>query len=285
MLLVLDNYEHLLSGPESDRRDGYGLVTKLVAVAPEVKLLITSRTRLNVRAEWLAPLEGLALPPDDEVSLRGAGSAPKPSQAESESLRGAGSAPKQSPTSEEIPSHRPADTMRDGARNDFILDLSEADLLASPTPAPPDLEAHAATALFLSCARRIRPGLRPTTEDAQRIVDVCRLLDGMPLAIELAAAWVRALPLAEIARRLEAGLDLLATTQRDASPRHRSMRAAFDHSWRLLSAHERSILRQLSVFRGGCTAEAAEAVAGATVLDLAGLGDKSWLRADPLWPL
>ena len=62
MLLVLDNYEHLLSGPENDRRDGYGLVTKLVAAAPEVKLLITSRSRLNVTPEWSATVEGLEVP-------------------------------------------------------------------------------------------------------------------------------------------------------------------------------------------------------------------------------
>ena len=129
--------------------------------------------------------------------------------------------------------------------------------------------------------RRVRPDFQPDADAARHIVRICRLADGLPLAIELTAAWVRALPLAEIARRLEAGLDLLATTQRDVPARHRSMRAAFDHSWRLLSAHERSILRQLSVFRGGCTAEAAEAVTGATVLDLAGLADKSWLRIEP----
>ena len=66
MLLVLDNYEHLLTGPEPDRRDGYGLVTKMLGAAPRVKLLVTSRARLNVRAEWLAPLEGLGLPEDLE---------------------------------------------------------------------------------------------------------------------------------------------------------------------------------------------------------------------------
>jgi hypothetical protein len=63
MLLVLDNYEHLLSGPEPDRRDGYGLVTKIAATAPQLKLLVTSRARLNVSQEYLAPLEGLATPP------------------------------------------------------------------------------------------------------------------------------------------------------------------------------------------------------------------------------
>ena len=63
--------------------------------------------------------------------------------------------------------------------------------------------------------------------------------------------------------------------------RHRSITAAFDYSWRMLSSQERSILRQLAVFCGGCTAEAAEAVTGATLIDLASLADKSWLRIEP----
>jgi len=257
LLLVLDNYEHLLSGEESDRRDGYGLVTQLVAAAPQVKLLITSRSRLNVRAEWLAPLAGMRTPGEGlPVIARSALSGV--SRLLADEVEGRDEAISHL---DEIASLCPAKPVRDSARND------------SGT-----LEHYSATALFLACARRICPDFRPTADDAQLITHICRLLDGMPLAIELAAAWVRVLPLAEIACRLEAGLDLLATTQRDVSPRHRSMRAAFDHSWRLLSARERGILRQLAVFRGGCTAEAAAVVAGANLLDLAGLADKSWLR-------
>ncbi|MDQ1300863.1 MAG: hypothetical protein QG637_783 [Chloroflexota bacterium] len=264
LLLVLDNYEHLLSGAESDRRDGYGLVTKLVAAAPQVKLLITSRARLNVRAEWLAPLEGMQTPGED-LTERG-----MPSTSSGQALSGA----------RRFSRAESKDAERSGlevASFDSALQTTQSSAHAKRACLE-ELESHSATALFLSCARRIRPDFRPTTADAQLIVHICRLLGGVPLAIELAAAWVRVLPLAEIARRLEAGLDLLATTQRDASPRHRSMRAAFDHSWRLLAARERGILRQLAVFRGGCTAEAATAVASASMLDLAGLADKSWLR-------
>ena len=255
MLLVLDNFEHLLRGQEAGDRDhgsgdrcqetvdGAGLLVEVLRGAPEVKLLVTSRERLALRDEWLLPLGGLDLPPPDAQELTGSGrSRTEPAVADA---------------------------------------LSEAELLAEPTPAPPDLEAHAATQLFLHAAHRVRPDLRPDADAARLIAHICRLVDGLPLAIELTAAWVRVLPLAEIARRLEAGLDLLATTQRDVPPRHRSMRAAFDHSWRLLSPPERSILRQLAVFRGGCTAETAEAVAGATLLDLTGLADKSWLRVEP----
>ena len=80
---------------------------------------------------------------------------------------------------------------------------------------------------------------------------------------------------------MEHGLDVLTTTMRDVPARHRSMVAAFDHSWRLLSPREQSILRQLSVFRGGWTEEAAESVAGATLADLSSLADTSWLRPAP----
>lgn len=252
LLLVLDNFEHLLRRPETEderpeSEDGAALLMAVLQGAPGVKLLVTSRERLDLRDEWLLPLGGLALPPDDGSGDLGSG-------------RSASLARMTEPA--------------------VVEELSTVDLLAAPTPAPPDLEAHAATQLFLHCARRVRPDLQPDADAARLIARICRLVDGLPLAIELTAAWVRALPLAEIARQLEAGLDLLATTQRDAPARHRSMRAAFDHSWRLLTPHERSILRQLSVFRGGCTAEAAAAVAGATLLDLAGLADKSWLRVE-----
>jgi len=296
MLLVLDNFEHFLArpehGPPSPPTPGGGafppglggqggaepsaadLLPDLLAAAPGVKLLITSRERLALRDEWLLPLSGLALPPDDNsVSSLSMASQIEigPSRSGIEASAG-------------FPGQRPqpakASTPEDQAAA-VAEAWSEAELLSEPVPMPPDLEAYAATQLFLHCARRVRPDLRPDADTARLIAHICRLVDGLPLAIELTAPWVRALPLADLGRRLAAGLDLLATTQRDVPPRHRSMRAAFDHSWRLLSAHERSILRQLAVFRGGCTAEAAEAVTSATLLDLAGLADKSWLRVEP----
>ena len=103
----------------------------------------------------------------------------------------------------------------------------------------------------------------------------------MPLGIELAAARTRTLPVSEIAAELARGLDVLATTMRDAPARHRSMAASFDASWRLLSCPvSASILRQASVFRGGFTTEAAGAVTGATLTDLEGLVDSCWLRLE-----
>jgi tetratricopeptide (TPR) repeat protein len=107
----------------------------------------------------------------------------------------------------------------------------------------------------------------------------------MPLAIELAAPWVRMVECGEIAREIEGGLDLLTTTLRDVPQRHRSMRAVFDHSWALLSTEEQSALRKLSVFRGGFRREAGEAAAmrlgqsPASLSLLSALGDRSWLRS------
>ena len=124
----------------------------------------------------------------------------------------------------------------------------------------------------------MRPDFQPSADDARYIVHICRLLEGYPLALELAAAWVRTLPLARIARELARDLGLLTTTLRDVPARHRSMAAVFDHSWRLLSPREQSILRRMSVFHSGCTYEAAEAVAGAAPADLSSLADASWLR-------
>ena len=286
LLLVLDNFEHLLGGQEAGDRgqeaeDGAGLLVEILQAAPGVKLLVTSRERLNLRDEWLLPLGGLALPPDDaeDASLQGAAFAPQQARTTQSGLEASAGRSRTCELPAEASS--PDDAWHAASSDRSPAEPSVADLLAEPASAPPDLAAHAATQLFLHCARRVRPDLQPDAEAARLIARICRLVDGLPLAIELTAAWVRALPLAEIARRLEAGLDLLATTQRDVPARHRSMRAAFDHSWRLLTPHERGILRQMSVFRGGCTAEAAEAVAGANLLDLAGLVDKSWLRVEP----
>lgn len=141
-----------------------------------------------------------------------------------------------------------------------------------------DLADFPSIRLFLQRMWRLEPGFRPTPADLAQIAAICRLLEGMPLAIELAAAWVRSLSLAEIAAAVRGRLELFTTNLRDVPARHRSMQTIFDHSWRLLNAHEQNLLRQLAVFRGGCTLAAAAAVTGATPGDLERLVDKSWLR-------
>jgi tetratricopeptide (TPR) repeat protein len=132
--------------------------------------------------------------------------------------------------------------------------------------------------LFLQSTRRVRPDF--TLADAERamVVKICRLVEGMPLGIELAAAWMRALSGREIAAEIEKGLDFLATSQRDVPERHRSLRAVFEHSWNLLSKSEKRIFRQLSVFQGGFRRPAAAQVAGASLPHLVALVDKSLLH-------
>ena len=112
----------------------------------------------------------------------------------------------------------------------------------------------------------------------QAILRICRLVDGTPLGLELAAAWVRTLACAEIAEEIERGLDFLNNSARDLPERHRSMRAVFDHSWKLLSDEEQSVLSRLSVFHGGFSLEAAQQIAGATVFTLSNLVTKSLIR-------
>src|SRR5690606_38226292 len=102
----------------------------------------------------------------------------------------------------------------------------------------------------------------------------------MPLAIELAAAWLRVVPCAQIVREIERDLNFLTTRLRDMPDRHRSIQAVFEHSWRLLSDSEQRTFMQLSIFRGGFHRKAAEQVANATWIDLAALVEKSLLSVN-----
>src|SRR6266545_4062733 len=150
-------------------------------------------------------------------------------------------------------------------------------------PVPQDVEASSverssAVQLFVQTARRMQADFALSPATSPSVVRICQLVAGTPLAIELAAAWVRSQSCVEIARALEQSLEQLATTMRDVPARHRSMRAVFEHSWRLLSDAEQGVLRRLAVFRGGMEADAAEQVAGATSSLLAALVDKSLLR-------
>jgi predicted ATPase/transcriptional regulator with XRE-family HTH domain len=140
------------------------------------------------------------------------------------------------------------------------------------------LEMNSAVALFLLRARQARLDFTPTLEDLPHIERICQFVEGLPLGLELAAAWVRALSCREIVQEIEDSIDFLASGARDVPQRHRSMRAVFDYSWQLLSAQEQQVLMGLSVFRGGFTREAAAQVAGATLPVLSTLVDKSLVR-------
>ena len=142
-------------------------------------------------------------------------------------------------------------------------------------------EENEAVTLFVQSARKVRPGFVPDAAQLTQIETICQIVEGMPLAIELAAAWLNLLNLTEIIAELEKGLDILTTGVRDAPERHRSIRSVFDYSWSLIDPDEKATFIRLSVFRGGFTREAAAQVAGASLTLLAGLVDKSFISHDP----
>jgi len=203
LLLVMDNFEHLL--------DGAGIVSEILQAAPAVKILATSREKLNLHSETNLIVGGMGIP----------------RQVRSE----------------------------DPGKNDAIT-------------------------LFVQSGSKVRPGFEPSHDELGQITNICQIVQGMPLAIELAAAWLYILNVDEIAEELEKDLDILATEVRDAPERHRSIYAIFDHSWSMLHQAEQEIFMHLSVFRGGFTREAAQQVAGASLQLLAGLVNKSFLSHD-----
>lgn len=211
VLLVLDNFDHLL--------DGAGLVGEILAAAPEVRVLATSRERLNLVEEWIFEVDGLAYPRQDET-------APEEAAAEA---------------------------------GEWV-------------------EHFAAVQLFEERARRAAPELQFDPDTLEQVTRICRLVEGMPLALELAVPWVRVMSVREIADELEHGLDLLSSSLRNLPDRHRSVRLVFDQSWQTLSTEEQAILARMSVFKNGCTREAAQKVAGARPACLMSLVDKALLR-------
>jgi predicted ATPase/DNA-binding XRE family transcriptional regulator/TolA-binding protein len=201
ILLVLDNVEHLL--------DGVGLFSEILESCPEVKLLVTSRERLNLLSEWVFEIQGLPVPASGQVE---------------------------------------------------------------------QFEEYSSVALFLQSARRIQAGFNLRDDERQWVVRICQIVEGMPLGIELAAAWVGLLSCEEIAREIESNLDFLRVSLRDVPERHRSLRATLDHSWNLLDPEEKAVLSRLSVFRGSFRREAVEEVCGASLTVLSSLKGKSLLH-------
>jgi len=132
--------------------------------------------------------------------------------------------------------------------------------------------------LFMEGARRVIPGFDPDPAERAAIRRICSLVEGLPLAIDLASPWVRLLRCAEIEREIAASRDFLAATDPALPPRHRSLRGAFEWSWSHLAPAERRALGRLAVFRGGFDRGAAQAVAGAGLPMLSTLADKSLVR-------
>ncbi|MCL6512420.1 MAG: AAA family ATPase [Anaerolineae bacterium] len=166
MLLILDNFEHVLSEA--------ALLTEILQAAHSVKILVTSRERLDLYEEWLFDVRGLSFPPDQPM--------------------------------------READATDD----------------------PDALARYSAVQLFAQRAKRL--SLRFDLADApQAVAGICRLMEGLPLGIELAAGWVRTHTCEEIARTIQRNLDFLSTSAQNVPERHRSLRVAFDYSWDMLA--------------------------------------------------
>lgn len=135
-----------------------------------------------------------------------------------------------------------------------------------------------ALTLFVERAQASDATFTLSDQNRSAIASICHTLDNLPLGIELAASWVGVLGCDEIAREIGRDLDFVATNMRDLPERHRSLRAAFEHSWRLLSSEEKHTLVQLSIFHGGFTREAAHAITGAPIEVLARLVAKALVR-------
>ena len=212
LLLILDNFEHLLSGAS--------VVAEWLAVAPELHVVVTSREPLHLSGEWEFEVPPLRVPND----------ATDPRAAEAEAVQ-----------------------------------------------------------LFTERARAVDATFETDGPTLRDVVQICRRLDGLPLAVELAAARAKALPVASILGRLERSLELLTRGARDIPERHHSLRAAVSWSHDLLTPAEQVFFRRLAAFRGGWSLDAADAVTtahelGQDALDLTtSLLDKSLIRrhSDP----
>jgi predicted ATPase len=176
-----------------------------------------------------------------------------------------------------------------GVAGEAILPIAS---LASPdtglTITADELGSIDACRLFIERAQSVQPAFELTDQNARSVAQLCRRLDGMPLAIELAAARVRTLPVEQVATRLDDRFRLLTGGSRTSVARHQTLRATIDWSYDLLTESERAVLRRLSVFAAGASLEAAESVCagdpvdGMDVLDLLGrLVEKSLVFTDP----
>jgi predicted ATPase len=164
-----------------------------------------------------------------------------------------------------------------GLPEEHLYPLDGLDLPASDSGMEHTLGSDALR-LFVARARRIDPRFVVSAENVEPLLGICRLVDGSPLGIELAASLVKAVPADELLVELSGSLDILESGATARTDRHASLRVVFDQSWRLLSPRQQEALRYLSVFRRGFTRGAAARVAGATIPTLAALVDRSVVR-------
>lgn len=171
--------------------------------------------------------------------------------------------------------------IRTHAQSEVMFVVEGLDVPDAETELDPDQPGDA-LALFAAGARRNQPSFTLTTSNIEDVRRICGWVDGLPLAVLLAASWVPLLSPNEIADRLGReyadGADFLRAEWQDVPLRQRSLRAVFDHAWRLLTIREKAVFEALSVFRGGFTQAAAREVAGATLWELRGLVSKSFVN-------
>jgi predicted ATPase/DNA-binding SARP family transcriptional activator len=200
VLLVVDNFEHL-------QAEGAKLLAFLLAQTQYVKILVTSRQRLNMIAETIFEVRGLPVPATISVE---------------------------------------------------------------------NIDNYSSIKLFIQNAQRAFPRFSYLNNIAA-IIRICQLVDGIPLGILLASSWVRVFSCPEIASEIKKNIVFLTTSAPDVDPRHRSLSAVFDNSWKLMSEEERRILRRLSIFQAAFTTNAALEICDATPLLLSVFTDKSLL--------
>lgn len=153
--------------------------------------------------------------------------------------------------------------------------------MASAKDSLDDMEGACASQLFIQSAKRVMPDFMFDETSAPHVVRICTLVGGLPLGIELSAAWLEMLPLEEIGDEIEKSLDFLETDLRDVPERQRSLRAVFDYSWNLLTDDEKEVFTKLAMFKGGFEREAAQKIAGASLRILTSLVNKSLVQRYP----
>jgi tetratricopeptide (TPR) repeat protein len=168
-----------------------------------------------------------------------------------------------------------------GVREERTIRVEGLEIPPATTTDPAQALTFDAVRLFTLRAQHRDAAFRLDPDTLPDVLHICRLVDGAPLGLELAAAWTPALPVPDIAQELERGLGTLTARAKDVPDKHRSLEAAFETSWDLLDDPHRDVLRRLAVFRGGFRRDAAAEVAGATLPILADLVDRSLLRLAP----
>ena len=162
-------------------------------------------------------------------------------------------------------------------RAEWLFDVSG---LSFPKKDTISAETYDAVELFLQTASRLAPDLRFEASDLQVISRICRLVAGMPLAIELAASWLRILAPEDIASEITQSLDVLETSAPDMPERHQSIRAVFDYSWELLTPKQQVALAKLTIFKGSFDRQASVSILKLSTRELLELVSKSLLQRD-----